>query len=125
MNPQKLIFVYNAKSGKFYVWLDIAHKLISPNTYPCKLCDITYGISSENNTWKHFREASNIDMIFLHSDEFENAYGKAQAKKFELPVILEDNAGQLKELISKEDFKNINSSETLIEKITSLFAHSS
>ncbi len=122
MSPQKLIFVYNAKSGKFYAWLDMAHKVVSPNTYSCKLCDITYGIATENETWKKFRETSNIEMLFLHSDEFKDAYGKDEAENFKLPLVLEDNAGHLTELISKEDFNNINTSEALIQKINSLFS---
>ena len=33
----KLIFVYNANSGKLSAALDIAHKIISPSTYQCRL----------------------------------------------------------------------------------------
>lgn len=117
MNPHKLVFVYNATSGKVQAWLDVAHKVISPSTYPCKLCNITYGIAKEDETWKKFRESSAVDMLFLHSDEFEDAYGKEVFREFKLPVLLEDDAGHLKELISAEDFKKINSSLALIKEI--------
>ena len=34
-NKMKLIFVYNAESGKLNTLFDIAHKVIKPETYKC------------------------------------------------------------------------------------------
>lgn len=38
-----LIFVYNAKSGLISAFGDMVHKIVSPATYPCSLCALTYG----------------------------------------------------------------------------------
>jgi len=38
----KLIFVYNADSGLLNAMKDWAHKIVSPETYPCSLCALTY-----------------------------------------------------------------------------------
>ena len=49
---EKLIFIYNANSGKHNALLDTMHKIVSPNTYNCNLCDITFGLFTENKTWR-------------------------------------------------------------------------
>ena len=40
-------FIYNAKSGLANSIFDLAHKLISPDTYECNLCKITHGAFTE------------------------------------------------------------------------------
>ena len=41
-NKPILIFVYNANGGFFNGFSDYIHKLVSPKTYECSLCAITY-----------------------------------------------------------------------------------
>ena len=60
----KLIFVYNATSGKAGSLLASAHKFFSPNTYECDLCSLTFGVFSENKKWKTFRKSTNFEMVF-------------------------------------------------------------
>ena len=79
MAIDKLIFVYNANSGKLNAWLDSAHKIVSPSTYDCQLCDLTYGVFKENVEWVRFRESELItnnvrQLEFLHINEFEKNY---------------------------------------------------
>ncbi len=83
----KLIFVYNANSGKLNTLFDIAHKLISPETYECALCTLTHGALSEKKAWKEFRERTRLDMEFLHKDEFEKLFEQS----FDYPVILKQS----------------------------------
>ena len=54
----KLLFVYNANSGKLSALLDGLHKMVSPSTYDCNLCAMTFGHFLEDPTWKEFREKS-------------------------------------------------------------------
>ena len=89
----ELIFVYNANSGKLNAWLDSAHKIISPKTYACRLCDLTYGVFKENEEWARFRESvtnnyPSIELNFLHIDEFEKEYASKWLPKYEYPCIL-------------------------------------
>ena len=42
IEDKELIFIYNAKSGFINELVDIPHKIISPETYDCNLCAITY-----------------------------------------------------------------------------------
>ena len=39
----QLIFVYRANSGPTSLALDFIHKIVSPKTYSCNLCNVTYG----------------------------------------------------------------------------------
>ncbi len=90
---KKLIFVYNANSGKINSLLDSAHKIVSPDTYDCKLCDLTYGIFKENEDWSSFREKllqtnPNLQLEFLHKDEFTKQYKSKWLPKYDFPIIL-------------------------------------
>ena len=38
----RLVFVYNANAGLVAGMLDSVHKVVSPATYPCSLCAVTY-----------------------------------------------------------------------------------
>ena len=101
----KLIFVYNADSGLMNTLMDIGHKAISPQTYECNLCGLTFGLLSEHKQWKQFRENSNAEMEFLHRDEFEQKY----KQKFEYPIILK-----------KDNDLSIATSPTELNKIETL-----
>lgn len=113
----KLIFVYNANSGKLNAYLDSLHKVVSPKTYPCSLCDITYGVFKIRPDWKIFKEESDLDMAFYHIDEFNTAYPKHK-KEFNYPVVLkEDNQGRLKTFISKNELDVLKDDKALINLI--------
>jgi hypothetical protein len=115
----KLILVYNANSGAVSAMLESAHKLLSPNTYDCKLCDLTFGIFSENKHWKAFRETSDIEMVFLHKDEFLKQYKSKWLPKYNFPVILleEDQAFHI--FMSNKDFETMETVEELTRVIES------
>ena len=114
-----LIFVYNAKSGLGNAILDSAHKVISPKTYDCRLCQLTYGVISENKKWKAFREQSDVEMIFLHKDEYRRKFKSKFQALSELPVVLYQDNYDLNVLISKEELNQIEEVDTLISKIQS------
>ena len=66
----KIIFVYNADSGLFNTLTDIGHKIFSPETYNCPLCDLTHGYFSMRKDWGEFLEQLDYELVFLHRDEF-------------------------------------------------------
>ena len=43
VGDKELIFIYNAKSGLVNEMIDVAHKIVSPRTYDCNLCAMSYG----------------------------------------------------------------------------------
>ena len=113
----KLLFVYNANSGTRNAILDSMHKVFSPSTYQCSLCDITFGVVSENKEWKKFREESELTMEFLHKDEFQKNFGVQMAKAYSLPVILIKEETELQILVKTQELDQLISAKELIDLI--------
>ncbi len=107
-----LLFVYNADSGPINTLFDIAHKVISPSTYQCDLCFLTHGTFAEKDAWKAFRKTTNLNLEFLHKDQFEECYGLS----FSYPLILEKADG-LSVFLSAESISQISSVADLITRI--------
>ncbi len=114
---QKLIFIYNADSGFRNMIIDGAHKILSPSTYECKLCEITFSAFTEKNVWKKFREKSKIKMEFLHKDEFKKQYAPKFEYKYTFPIVLEDTENGLEIYIKTDELKAMENAEKLIELI--------
>ena len=76
----KYYFVYNAHSSLFNKLTDAAHKALSPDTYECNLCKLTYGLTSMKKEWKAFIQE--YDVVFTYKD----AFGVKEA-----PAVYDDN----------------------------------
>lgn len=111
----KLIFVYNADSGKINALLDIAHKVIRPETYQCSLCAITHGALSEKKAWTEFRKNTKLELEFLHKDEFEKKYQQA----YKYPVVLE-YSDPIRAIINSEELNKLKNVKELIQRIEQL-----
>jgi hypothetical protein len=117
LKEHQLIFVYNANSDMFSTISDFAHKILSPSTYDCKLCALTYGNFSEKKEWKDFIEIFPADTVFFHKDEFIKQYKKETA----LPVIfIQVNEG-INEFISKQEIENCTSIGELKDLVTTKY----
>lgn len=109
----KLVFVYNADSGLFNTVSDIAHKALSPETYSCNLCALTHGYFKIKQEWVDFLEQLDIELEFLHRDEF---LARHHAIKAEFPAIfIEENEqlslwldqASLNQLATLDDLKKV------------------
>jgi len=116
-DTQKLIFIYNADSGLRNMIVDSAHKILSPDTYTCSLCDITFGAFTENSVWKKFRKETNLDMQFLHKDEFNKTYASKFGYKFTFPIVLAESDTGFNVFIKTEELNNLDDSKALIDLI--------
>ncbi|HET6243154.1 MAG: hypothetical protein H0V01_07720 [Bacteroidetes bacterium] len=92
----KLIFVYNADGNLFSKTIDFAHKILSPSTYACNLCSITYDNFGMKKEWAEFLRKLNMETIFFYKDEFLKKYGK---QKTEFPVIFIDKENSMEVLV--------------------------
>ncbi len=117
MNPEKLIFIYNADSGLRNVLLDGAHKILRPATYDCSLCALTFGVFTEKKAWKKFRMETDRDMEFLHKNEFRKAYASKFGHKFSFPIVLIASASDFEVLISTEELNTMEAAVDLIDLI--------
>ena len=82
-----LVFVYNAADGVFAAIGDAVHKAVSPDTYPCSLCAITYGAVRMRPEWRACLKSLPYPTRFLHRGEFARAYPGVEVT---LPAILLD-----------------------------------
>ncbi len=110
----KLLFIYNADSGKLNALFDIAHKALSPATYRCDLCSLTHDTFAEKARWKRFREETDLDLEILHKDEFER---RASDGSFDYPVILKADDDGLSLFMSRDEIARLADVDALIRAI--------
>lgn len=111
---EELIFVYNADSGLKNALLDGAHKVISPATYDCSLCQLTHGAFRERKVWKDFRQKSDLSMQFLHKDDFQKAYASKFGYKFTFPLVLGSTQSGLQVVVSTKELNQLEDAAALI-----------
>lgn len=123
MTARTILFIYNANEGLFSAMADAAHKLISPATYPCSLCAITYGAVSMRGEWKAYLKRLGHETRFYHREDFARDWpGEAVA----LPAILEvTHGGTLSTLIPKDDLDQVQSVAHLITMLEDRLARAS
>ncbi|PIN95415.1 hypothetical protein COU56_01700 [Candidatus Pacearchaeota archaeon CG10_big_fil_rev_8_21_14_0_10_31_9] len=112
---KSLIFVYNADSGIFNSISDSIHKIISPSTYQCNLCKITYGITNEKDEWKNYISSLPYRVIFLHKEEFKKQYPNVKER---LPAVFKILGSKTILLISADEInkcKNLSDLKKLVD----------
>ncbi|SHJ23371.1 hypothetical protein SAMN04487911_11475 [Arenibacter nanhaiticus] len=114
---KSLVLVYNADSGIGNAVLDSVHKIWSPKTYQCKLCELTHGVFVERKVWKDFRKKSTVQLNVLHRDEFKEHYGDNYGYNFSFPVILVGPMNDLRVYLSSREINALESPEELIRLI--------
>ena len=112
----KLIFIYNADTGLFNVVSDFAHKIISPSTYACSLCQITYGNFGMKKEWREFLNKLPYEMQFLHKDEALLQYHSLKNETFPL-VILGQNNDERRVLLNAPELNEQSDLTGLIERL--------
>jgi hypothetical protein len=91
-------FIYNAKNGLANSIFDLAHKIISPDTYECILCKITHGAFTDNKKFKQLKEKYNITL--WHIDDYETKYSKES--KYPLIIIRDEKQKEIGRISTEE-----------------------
>lgn len=107
---ETMVLVYNATSDHWSVLTDFFHKAVSPQTYPCNLCNLTFGVFTMKDDWKQFLDTLPYKKIFLHKDEFEKKYSMAYTN---YPVIFSANQQYLWVLVSKRQIDSCDNLQQL------------
>jgi hypothetical protein len=94
-----LVFVYNADSGRLNALLDWGHKLVSPGTYACQLCALTYAPLGMKEEWRQAVAALGVPVSFLHRDELKQQHGLSG---MDLPAVFREQAGRLAPWLAAE-----------------------
>lgn len=108
--PVRLIFVYNADGGIAQGIMDSVHKTLSPSTYPCSLCAITYGAFTMDPRWRAWLKALPVPSVLYHKDD-------SPYPDLALPVVLVERSGQVATLVSAERLDKLASVDALIAEI--------
>lgn len=114
---EKLIFVYNANSGKANALFDVYHKIASPKTYQCNLCKLTHGVFTERKIWSRFKKNLDVDMQFLHADEFKKEYKSKFGYKFNFPIVLIKENADLQIFISDKELNELKTLGELMQLV--------
>ena len=110
-NESELIFIYNAKSGLVNEFLDFSHKIVSPSTYNCNLCAISYGNFLMKKKWSNYISSLPVKSTFTYKDKVSE-YGY---DNIELPSIIFQNDSRSEVIISNDKINNLKNIEQLIE----------
>lgn len=118
----ELLFVYNADSGFLNGAVDMFHKILSPKTYPCSLCGITYGNTSMRAEWKAYIQSLPAKTRFLHRDEFLTEF--PHLREYSLPAVFKESNKEWQLFLSKTELDSLDL-PSLIEIITARLAPTS
>src|ERR1043166_3908005 len=96
---EEILFVYNVDLTLFALVSDFVHRLTSPETYPCRLCDLTYDRFTTKREWKQFVESLPVGAHVQLRDRFHKKFPDHAAVP--LPAVFRRHAdGTLSTLIS-------------------------
>ena len=107
-----ILFVYNAADGVFAAIGDAVHKVVSPDTYPCSLCAVTYGALRMRPEWRAYLKSLPYPARFMHRGEFARAYPDIAVA---LPaILLEPKHGEVRVLIDARTLDGLEDVNALI-----------
>jgi hypothetical protein len=112
----KLVFVYNADSGFFEALMDGVTKIVSPASYSCRLCALTYGLATMRPRWRRFVDALGIPVEFLHKDEFQEKYPDTEGQ---FPSAYIDRGSELEIFITSNEMNSRKTLDELMEAVES------
>lgn len=110
-----LLFVYNADSGVFSELKDYVHKAVSPSTYDCPLCALTFGSTGMKKRWKYFLNDLDVKVEFLHRDEMAKKYPAVSVR---LPAVFIQSGHSLNLLINAGEIGLCRDLEELMDLLT-------
>lgn len=110
---RKLQFVYNAKTGLFNKLTDFAHKAISPATYNCNLCALTYGTFTMKQEWADYVKQLPLEVEFVYRDEWKH---RAAHRDYPL-VALQSGEKEAEVLLGAEQLNKLKNLQELKQAI--------
>jgi len=108
---RRLVFAYAADSGLLNTAIDMAHKVLSPETYPCQLCALTYGPLGMRRRWAAFVKRLPYPAVFLHRNELVRGYPGTEAS---LPALFVEEDGRLSTVVDGDAVRGCRDLDALI-----------
>ena len=119
-----LHFVYNVDATPSALLRDFVHRLVAPESYPCRLCDLTYGRFLKKAQWSRFV----ADLPTRARFHLRGAFGRRFPEYAREPVpavFVEESPGKLRTLISAKELQGIDdlaALETLLARRVGMLA---
>lgn len=113
MSRTKLVFIYNAHSGRIHAALDTLHKWLSPDTYSCQLCRIGYHGFGMRQALRDYLQRLDLELVFLHRDD----YRQYIQQELPLPAILLTQENDTTVLLSAAQLGQCDNLEQLLEAL--------
>ena len=110
----RLVFVYNAESGLLNMLKDGLHKALSPKTYPCSLCALTYGAVSMKKEWARFIATIALPVEFRYRDTATMWLSEDAP----LPTLLMVQGSEATPLMSAQDIDACSSLAELMDQVS-------
>jgi hypothetical protein len=104
--PATLHFVYNVDATATALLRDFVHRLFDPATYPCRLCDLTYGRFVKKSSWSRFVAGLPVDAAFHLRGGFRRAF-PALAHEPLPAVFVEEKTGAPRVLITAKELARV------------------
>ncbi|MGA7305965.1 MAG: hypothetical protein WBW88_13885 [Rhodothermales bacterium] len=112
---KRLVVVYSADAGYVNALIDAVQKVVSPSTYECNLCAVTYGAATMKPEWRRYLESLDLPVEFLHRNEYQERHDRADVS---LPIILlEDGATEPIVLLDAETINGVHTVADLTDLI--------
>src|SRR5258705_13869811 len=107
-----LHFVYNVDAAPGALLRDFIHRIVDPATYPCRLCDLTYGRFLKRAEWSRFVAALPTRARFHLRGGFRARF-PGHADESVPAVFVEESPGKLRTLISADELRRVADLEAL------------
>ena len=107
-----LHFVYNVDATPGALLRDFVHRIVDPATYPCRLCDLTYGRFLKKAEWSRFVAELPTRARFHLRGGFRARF-PAYANEPVPAVFVEESPGKLRTLISADELRGVADLEAL------------
>jgi hypothetical protein len=117
----RLHFVYNVDGTPISLVLDFLHRIRDPSTYPCRLCDVTYGRFLKKPEWARWVAGLPADAFFYTRRSFSRRFPDYRREL--LPAIFaESEPEKLDVFVSSDELAEIADMRGLQELIAKRLA---
>ena len=107
----KLVFAYAEDKGIISSIKSSARKVVASKSQKCALCTLTYGPIKMKPGWREFIDSLDVNVEFLHRDEFRSQYTKLDV---ELPAAFHVKGRKRAQILSKVEIEACRSLDDLI-----------
>lgn len=90
---RRLVFAWNASSGRLSAWADNVRKFFGVGS--CALCEITHGYSGEKREWTECRQELGLEIDSVHRDELDGDLREMVGERLPAVVAQTDDGLEL------------------------------